>query len=170
SVSLFENGTFRGTRMIPQPSGEIILHLWVAQDDSSYGGVAGPISPGRWRAQIDVRHLEKAIEYHLIAYADTSSEEAASHSTGSGPQSGSWSYPERTVKREAGWYKGELHAHTYESDGECTVEEMVEAAVAAELDFLSLTEHNTISQWRKMARLQDHPIALIRSLEITSHH
>src|SRR5690606_1045226 len=148
SVSLFENGTFRGTRMIPQPSGEIILHLWVAQDDSSYGGVAGPISPGRWRAQIDVRHLEKAIEYHLIAYADTSSEEAASHSTGSGPQSGSWSYPERTVKREAGWYKAELHAKDSGRQGACDDEEVGEAEVGDVHAFLTLTGHNPTNKWQ----------------------
>jgi hypothetical protein len=79
-------------------------------------------------------------------------------------------YPEdHVVKRETGWYRGELHAHSSESDAKYPVETVIEAAIDTELDFLSLTDHFTISQWRKLASLIERPIALIRSCEITAH-
>ncbi|MDF2925083.1 MAG: phosphoesterase [Paenibacillaceae bacterium] len=44
------------------------------------------------------------------------------------------------------WLKGELHAHTDHSDGAYSLSAAVELAELGGLDFLALTDHNTVSQ------------------------
>ncbi|GAJ18037.1 unnamed protein product, partial [marine sediment metagenome] len=60
------------------------------------------------------------------------------------------SFEKRLISRSSyrgdkAWYKGELHVHSYHSDGKNSVEEIVEAAKEEKLDFIALTDHNTIS-------------------------
>jgi hypothetical protein len=43
------------------------------------------------------------------------------------------------------WLAGDLHAHTVHSDGSLTVEELAALAAAGGLDFLAVTDHNTVS-------------------------
>jgi len=43
------------------------------------------------------------------------------------------------------WFKGDLHCHTIHSDGENSLEELIRTARAIGLDFLAVTEHNTVS-------------------------
>ena len=160
-ISLHDPTGFRGNRMQPAGKGDIALQLWVAPDDASEGGLPGPLPAGEWRAQLDLEALGEETDGHLAVYAEF----------GPVPAPNILHYPENHVVRPAeGWYKGELHAHSTESDGDYPVAEVVQAGIDAGLDFLSLSEHFTTSQWRKLAPLVDRNIALLRSCEITSHH
>lgn len=49
-------------------------------------------------------------------------------------------------KEEACWLKGDLHLHSVHSDGSYTLKENAEMAMEKGLDFIALTDHNTISQ------------------------
>ncbi|MCL4560927.1 MAG: CehA/McbA family metallohydrolase, partial [Chloroflexi bacterium] len=159
-LSLHDPQTFRGNRMNPFPKGEVQVDLWVSPDQSSEGGIPGRLPPGKWRAQVDVEHLGEDTQYHLIVYAEYGAIAEPAH----------WAYPsEHVIKPQPGWYAGELHCHSSESDGAYPVNEVVRAALDAKLDFLSITDHFTVSQWNKLAGLIPRPIALIRSCEITSH-
>ncbi len=159
-ISLHGPDGFRGNRMNPGAKGDVVLELWVAPDDASEGGIAGPLPAGTWTAQIDVERLGEETEYRLEAFVEF----------GPVPQATAWTYPADHVVREApGWYKGELHAHSTESDGKFPVAEVVEAAINAGLDFFSLTDHFTVSQWRKLAPLVNDRLAILRSCEVTSH-
>ena len=110
---------------------------------------------------MDVGHLVTGQDYRLEVHAVY----------GDAPAPVALTYPAgHVVKAAAGWYKGELHAHSTESDGKFPVETVVAAAQAVGLDFLSLTDHFTTSQWRKLAPLVNGQTALIRACEITSHH
>jgi hypothetical protein len=46
---------------------------------------------------------------------------------------------------EGRWYRGELHAHTTHSDGALSPRGLLEAATQAGLDFIAVTDHNTIT-------------------------
>ncbi len=160
-VSLHDPHGFRGNRMNPGAKGDVVLQLWVAPNDGSEGGLPGALPPGEWLVRLDIEALGEETDYQLVVYAEFAEVEAAAQLI----------YPEdRVVKTGPGWFKGELHAHSTESDGQLPVEQVVQAALDCGLDFLALSEHFTISQWRKMAALIDQPIALLRSCEITSHH
>jgi hypothetical protein len=160
-LALFDPHTFRGARMQPDAKGQVELVLWVAPDDASEGGLPGALPAGEWRALVDVGYLAEGQDYRLevrAVYGDAPAAVPLICPAG------------HVVKPGAGWYKGELHAHSSESDGKYPVATMVSAARAAGLDFLSLTEHFTVSQWRKLAPLVNDRTALIRACEVTSHH
>ena len=159
-VSLFSPEGFRGNRMNPGAKGDIELNLWVSTNSASNGGVPGPLITGEWSALIDVERLAEDISYSLIAYAEF----------GPVPEAKKYKFPSmHVVKKEGGWYKGELHCHSLESDGKYPVAEVVQAAKDIGLDFLSMTDHFTHSQWWKLSELANDSTALIRSLEVTSH-
>jgi len=45
------------------------------------------------------------------------------------------------------WYAGDLHAHTQHSDGKLSIRGLAQLAARTGLDFLAITEHNTISHY-----------------------
>jgi hypothetical protein len=67
------------------------------------------------------------------------------------------------------WLRGELHAHTTHSDGAFTLEEAVRLAEQAGLDFLALTDHNTVSQNLTRPRAGVGPV-LIPAMELTTNY
>jgi hypothetical protein len=162
-ISLHDPHGFRGNRMNPGAKGDIVLTLWVAPDDASEGGIVGPLPAGQWRAQLDIEALGEETDYVLEVYAELGPVAP--------PGPPRFTYPaDHVVKAEPGWYKGELHAHSTESDGQQPLETVVQAAVDAGLAFIAMSEHFTISQWRKQAQFVNGPLALLRSCEVTSHH
>ncbi len=159
-ISLHSPEGFRGNRMNPGAKGDVVLELWVAPREASEGGIPGELRPGAWRAQLDIERLGEETDYHLEVYAEFGLRVDALPAD----------YPADHVSRtEAGWYKGELHAHSTESDGKFPVATVVQAARDTELDFFALTDHFTVSQWRKLAPLVNDRMVLLRSCEVTSH-
>lgn len=68
---------------------------------------------------------------------------------------------------QARWLKGELHAHTNHSDGQYSLPEAIKLAEQAGLDFLALTDHNTVSQ--NLARHSlERNLTLIPAMELTT--
>jgi hypothetical protein len=65
------------------------------------------------------------------------------------------------------WLKGELHAHTVHSDGAYTLNEAIHKSESAELDFLALTDHNTVSQ--NFGLPLDKGLVLIPGMELTTN-
>ena len=48
------------------------------------------------------------------------------------------------------WLAGDLHSHTVHSDGALTVPELAALAVSRGLDFVAVTDHNTVSHHREL--------------------
>lgn len=66
------------------------------------------------------------------------------------------------------WYSGELHVHSHHSDGKNSVEEIVEAAKEEKLDFVALTDHNTVSGFNSIPDRGD--LLIIRGMELTTYY
>ena len=160
-VSLFAPDGFRGCRMDPSKLEEVVLELWSTPADASEGTMPGPLPTGEWRVQLDIHAVAEPLQVQVVIYAEFDEIPAATVID----------FPnDHVVKAEAGWYKGELHAHSTESDGKHPVDTVIRAALDTGLDFFSLTDHYTVSQWRKLMPHLEAPMALIRSCEVTSHH
>ena len=67
------------------------------------------------------------------------------------------------------WLAGDLHAHTVHSDGAMTVPDLALQAVARGLDFLAVTDHNTVSHHRELAAASAaYGITLVPGQEVTT--
>jgi hypothetical protein len=78
------------------------------------------------------------------------------------------------------WYRGDLHMHTAQSDGQCPSQTgkmvpcpvyfTVDAAARRGLDFIAITDHNATSQYDAMRELQPYfdKVLLIPGREITT--
>jgi len=67
------------------------------------------------------------------------------------------------------WLAGDLHAHTVHSDGTLTIDALAALAVSEGLDFLAVTDHNTISHHPHLtAAGRRHGITLLPGQEVTT--
>lgn len=67
------------------------------------------------------------------------------------------------------WFAGDFHAHTLHSDGSLGIGELAAAGVRAGLDFLAVTDHNTVSHHRLLPRAgARHDIVLLPGQEVTT--
>jgi hypothetical protein len=67
------------------------------------------------------------------------------------------------------WLAGDLHTHTVHSDGALTVSELAALAVARGLDFLAVTDHNTVSHHAELpAAASRYGIILLPGQEVTT--
>lgn len=139
--------------------------------DATPSYLPGPLPPGTWKLLIGVAHLG---EGHTSIY------QAHIHflKMDVGEATGFAPAPIAAGDR---WYRGDLHMHTAHSDGSCTSQSgkmvpcpvfvTVEAAIKQGLDFIAITDHNTISHYDVERELQPYfdQILLIPGREITTY-
>src|SRR3984885_7050568 len=69
------------------------------------------------------------------------------------------------------WLAGDLHAHTHHSDGVMSVAELAAYAVERGLDFVAVTDHNTVSQHACLGPLSArYGVTLLPGQEVTTTH
>jgi hypothetical protein len=143
--------------------------IGIADATPSY--LPGPLPSGTWKLLIGVAYLG---EGHTSTY------QAHIHfaRTNEVDTTGFTTSPIATGDR---WYRGDLHMHTAHSDGSCTSQSgkmvpcpvfiTVEEAVQHKLDFIAITDHNTISHYDAERELQPYfdQILLIPGREITTY-
>jgi hypothetical protein len=146
-------------------SGGSLRRVFVSTHSASYGYTSGPIEPGRWAVVMGVPNIRKATTARYTVTVRMSVSER--HSP--------------TLRSSAGWYAGDLHAHSGHSDGRTVLhggtrvpvppEHVFNAATAAGLDFVALTDHNTASHWADVDRLQSlYPsMLLLHGREVTTY-
>jgi hypothetical protein len=78
--------------------------------------------------------------------------------------------PGRTARRGMGWYRGDLHAHTIHSDAHWDVPDLVAYARSERLDFVTLTDHNTVSGLAQMDSLSADDLLTMGGMELTTYH
>jgi PHP domain len=67
------------------------------------------------------------------------------------------------------WLAGDLHAHTVHSDGSMTVPELAAHAVSRGLDFVAVTDHNTVSHHRELGQASAaYGVTLVPGQEVTT--
>ena len=67
------------------------------------------------------------------------------------------------------WLAGDLHTHTVHSDGTQTVPELARFAVERGLDYLAVTDHNTVSHHAELAAVSArYGITLVPGQEVTT--
>jgi PHP domain len=134
------------------------------------GYLPGELEPGTWQIVLGLHRIPaEGASYRLVARTD-------GQRTGPGLDASRQSVPaaERPARREfpasdgQRWLAGDLHSHTLHSDGSMTVAELARFAAGRGLDFLAVTDHNTISHHAELAAASaPHGIALLPGQELT---
>ncbi len=65
------------------------------------------------------------------------------------------------------WLVGESHSHSVHSDGNLTVSEVKAVAKSAGLDYLFMTDHNTVSAWPEVDLYSDEALTMLKGMELT---
>lgn len=68
-----------------------------------------------------------------------------------------------------GWYRGDLQSHTHHSDAKGSPLDLRQAARERGLDFLAVTDHNTVSHHPYLVELSEPDILLIPGMELTTY-
>lgn len=136
----------------------------IGADSATPGYIPGPITPGRWHISLGA--------YKLIAEG-TDFDVTVTLIPGPVGRDGipSYALPDfaRALRSGPGWFCGDLHCHTHHSDGTGTLENLIQRARDAGLDFLAVTEHNTISHYPELAAYDRGDLLLIPGQEVTSY-
>jgi hypothetical protein len=161
TLGLFDPSGFRGNaHRIPSKQGVIL-----SANEATVGFIPGSIPAGEWLAQLSIHAVvadTKPCKYRLdieLVEGNTSI-----------VQKKPWDGSQKTLPSVPGWYRGELHSHTTHSDGDCTVQELINNAVKTHLDFLAITDHNTTSTLYELNQTNFHDLLIIPGFELTTFH
>jgi len=161
-IGLWDGARFRGW------SGGARDRFTLSAEDATPGYLPGPLPAGRWTLMLGVPNIRAGNHAHYEA--------RVFFDRASGPSD----VMDTPLSDRPGWYRGDLHMHTAHSDATCAgqdglrapcpVYRTVEAAAARGLDFISITDHNTISQFDAERELQPAfpHLLLIPGREITT--
>jgi hypothetical protein len=135
------------------------------------GYLPGDLEPGTWQVMIGLHRVPPGgAEYVLTVEVSTTRGELVPPP----PPDPLPPLTDRPAGRElpAGhgrrWLAGDLHTHTVHSDGAMTVPELARFAAGQGLDFIAVTDHNTISHHAELpAVAAAHGIILVPGQEVT---
>lgn len=132
--------------------------FFIATDDATPGYVHGEIPPGRWTVILGLYKVPEAgTEVTVTIALDAAPRTLAPQPTRTTP-----------VRQGAGWYKGDLHCHTFHSDAKGTPELLHAAAKQAGIDFLAIADHNTTTQRRYFHPQSSPDLVFVRAMEVTT--
>jgi hypothetical protein len=144
----------------------------IAAEAATPGYLPGEIEPGLWQVVLGLHVVPPdGVRYRVTA--EPSSGPAAGH-----PEARSLPVPAaRPAPRELPatpghrWLAGDLHTHTVHSDGAMTVPELACFAIGRGMDFIAVTDHNTVSHHAELpAAARRYGITLIPGQEVTTAH
>jgi hypothetical protein len=155
-------------------SGGARSSFFISSAGATAGYLPGEISPGLWQVIIGVHRVPaEGVRFEVTAeltggsvpagwLADTVA--AAGVVPADRPA-------RRALPAAAGrtWLAGDPHAHTVHSDGAMTVPELAAFAVTRGLDFVAVTDHNTVSQHASLPGISArYGVTLVPGQEVTT--
>ncbi|GIG87279.1 CehA/McbA family metallohydrolase [Plantactinospora endophytica] len=141
----------------------------VAADWATPGYLPGELEPGEWQVLLRLHRIPPdGLDFVLTAGTTTARPAPpAPAAVPARPES----RPRRAVPTVEGlrWLAGDLHAHTVHSDGTGTVPELAALAAGQGLDFLAVTDHNTVSHHAELpAASARYGVTLLPGQEVTT--
>lgn len=151
-------GDFPGEHGFRGWSGGARDRFFIATDDATPGYVHGEMPAGTWRVILGLYKVPaRGVDVELAFELDDGPRALTPQSVRSFP-----------VRKGAGWYKGDLHCHTFHSDAKGSPELLHAAARQAGLDFLAVSDHNTITQRRYFHAHSSPDLVFVRAMEVTT--
>ena len=164
-IGLFDPDGFRGTSRFSKSS------FYVSKYRTTPSYFPGPVKAGLWQISLGFPTIRAKSEYEITIRLIPEN-----HPEFYGPLDDSLSDVQR-------WYHGDFHTHTGHSDAfgchdtegrrsPCQVYQVAEAAHRNNLDFVSVTDHNTVSHHQDMMVIQPTfpNVLLMRGQEVTTFY
>ena len=146
----FLTGGFRGW------SGGARTAFFVEPRAATPGYLRGPLQPGEWTIVFGCSKIDDPTVRWRVNIEVEVDVLAPPPEAGGVPLPGGEKRPVIAGGSDGAggrWYRGDLHAHSEHSDGTNTVDEIIDYTRRVGLDYFALTDHNTISHWDDLARL-----------------
>ncbi len=141
----------------------------VAADWATPGYLPGEPEPGTWHVWLGLHRVPPGgVPYEVTV---TTSASPVPRPDVPPPPPRPDRPPRRDLPAPAGlrWLAGDLHSHTVHSDGTLTVHELACLAASQGLDFLAVTDHNTVSHHAELPAAAAHAgVALVPGQEVTT--
>jgi hypothetical protein len=155
-------------------SGSARSEFTVGLEEATPGYLPGPLPAGEYKVILGLYRIWEAgadveieIEAELgIGERGSGSGDWKSDTGDCGPLSAVCGLPSSGGL----WLRGDLQSHTVHSDAKGTLEQLVNKARAIGLDFLAVTDHNTVSHHHFLSELADEKLILIPGQESTTYY
>jgi len=136
------------------------------------GYLPGELEPGEWQVALGLYQLPvDGVSYTVTAELTSTPNRFRPEPSAAPPAPLSARPPRRELPARPGhrWLAGDLHTHTVHSDGALTVPELARLAAEQGLDFLAVTDHNTVSHHAELAGASaTYGVTLIPGQEVTT--
>jgi len=136
----------------------------IGVDQSSRSYLPGPIAAGTWTVVIGKAKLDPAGGHYSI--------DVTCSDTATLPVLPKAAYTPVTLSPDRRWYKGDFHVHSVQSgDAQATFDQITTLAQSQGLDFINMSDHNTVAQHALIAALQPSlpNFLILRGAEITTY-
>lgn len=145
-------------------SGSERTHVVLTETSATPGYLPGPLLPGTWHVILGVYKVApQGSEYEVCV--------RVSDDPGSPPYPPPDAGPDHAHGRSSpGWLRGDLQCHTHHSDGKASVEELATIARERGLDFVAVTDHNTVSHHLYLPAYASSDLILIPGEEVTTYY
>jgi hypothetical protein len=159
TLTVLDPAGFRGAAHRHAEVTEIVIQDTAA----SPGFFPGPIQPGEWTVLVDTHMImpDVPLQLELVVTGTDQLDPALSFIP---PVEA----PAARPSRGPGWYRGDFHTHTIHSDGDWDVANLVAFALDNRLDFITLSDHNTVTGLRPFERACPESLLPICGIELTT--
>jgi hypothetical protein len=146
----------------------------ITADAATPGYLPGELEPGTWQVMIGIHRLApQGSAYRVTAELSSAPGRLFPEPPPAPPPPlpAGERAPRRVLPARPGrrWLAGDLHTHTVHSDGSVTVSELARLATVHGLDFLAVTDHNTVSHHAELpAASSRYRITLLPGQEVTT--
>lgn len=141
-------------------SGGARTRFFVATDEATPGYLPGPLPEGVWHVILGLYRVPTSgIDVEVTMTLDD------------GPRPSATPVGKSTARRAGkGWYRGDLHCHCFHSDAAGAPETLHAAARQAGIDFLAVSDHNTVSQNRYFQPASSSDLVFLPAMEVTTEY
>lgn len=166
-LSVYGPDGFRGAGHRHRPNGP--HDVTISESWATPGFLPGRLTPGRWTVEIDTHMVYGAtvctadLRVECLPSVPSPGVQAEAGPAATRPTPGA-AVPALPAL-PAGWLRGDIHAHSLHSDARWRVADLLDRARRLGLDFVALTDHNTVSG---LAELGDPDLLTLPGMELTT--
>lgn len=149
--------------------------IFISESEATNGYIAGKLPSGQWRVILGLYKVAPE-GVQVTIKVKINEIEAAARRQLTEEKAKVFDFPkiERIAPPTTGgytWFRGDLHTHTFHSDGTWTIKGILDYAQANNLDFVGITEHNTVSHHREIDSLAANykNLLVLRGEEVTTY-